>query len=508
MTALRPALPRLRQIGRPREIGAQREIRVQPRRCEDGFTLVEVLMATVVLVVGLLALLTILDTTVKASMTTRAREGGTNLARQIIEDARTIPYAQIVPTSIEGQLQAIKAEEKYPLADGSSASGWQIERRGFTYTVKVSECAIDNPKDGVAKTHGSTFCEGQREWKAGEVEDKEPEDLKRITVEASWTIQKHTATVKQVSTLTAAGQAIGLIAKELHLVEPPYSFNRESTAPVISEAATTTLTFSVSFPEGTSAIDWSLEGAKQEEITVSSKATSATFSWAISGISDGTYQVSAQAVNSTGVIGPPISIPVRLIRGTPKAPEAVGGFNTVYNSGVATEVGELQWKADSERDVIGYRVYGPSKELVCPESSETLSTATSCIDFKLPAGKPAERAYSVVALYRNATEEVKESSPSAVTIKQSESTAPNSPTNLVLTKNEDGSVTLKWTAPTGGAEVWFYRIYRGSTNYTSRYGETTETTFKDTDAITTHEYWVTAVGRHLTESSFRGPVTG
>lgn len=507
MTALRPALPRLRKIGGLRKTGAPCAIDAT-RHDEAGFTLVEVLMAMVVLVVGLLALLTILDTTVKASMTTRAREGATNLARQLIEDARTIPYAQIDPTSIEGQLQAIKAEEEYPLADASSASGWQIKRRNFTYTVTVKECAIDNPKDGLAKTHGSTFCEGQQEWKEGTAVDTEPEDLKRITVETSWTIQKHTSTVKQVSTLTAAGQAIGLIAKELHLVEPPYSFNRESTAPVITEAATA-LTFSVSLPEGTSAIDWSLEGVKQEEIATSSKATSATFSWTISGVSDGTYEVSAQAVNSTGVIGPPISIEVRLIRGTPKAPgEIVGGFNTVYSSGTATEVGELQWKANSERDVIGYRVYGPAKELICPESSETLSTATSCIDFDLLATKPSERAYSVMALYRNAAEEVKESSSGTVTLKRSESTAPNPPTNLVLTKNEDGSVTLKWTAPAGGAEVWFYRIYRGSKNYTSRYGETTEITFRDTDAVTTHEYWVTAVGRHLTESTFLGPVTG
>jgi type IV pilus modification protein PilV len=474
-------------------------------RDEAGFTLIEVLVAMVVLVVGLLGLLNMLDTSVKASMTTRAREGATNLARQIIEDARTIPYAQVIPTSIESQLQAMSG-----LADASSASGWQVERRGFAYTVTVKECALDNSKDGLAKTHGSTFCEGQQAWKEGIAVDTEPEDLKRITVEVGWTIQKHTATVKQVSTLTAAGQSIGLIATKLELTSP-----FASTTPVIEAEATKALTFSVSFPEGASAIIWSLEGAKQEEITLSSKATSTTFSWTINEsaqkiyVSDGTYQISAQAVNSTGVIGPPISIPVRLIRGTPKAPsEIVGGFNTVYTSGSATEVAELQWKADSERDVIGYRVYGPAKELICPESTETLSTATSCIDLDLLATKPSERAYSVVALYRNAAEVVKESSPGEVTIKRSESTAPNPPTSLVLTKNADGSVTLKWTAPTGGAEVSFYRIYRGSKEYTSRYGETTTTEFKDTDAATTHEYWVTAVGKHLTESTFLGPVTG
>lgn len=479
---------------------------------EAGFTLIETLMAAVILVVGLIGLFGLVDISVKASASTRAREGATSLGREIIEDARTIPYAQVIPTSIQSQLQAMNG-----LADDLSASGWQIERRKFTYTVTVKECAIDNPKDGLATTHGNTFCEGQQAWKANEAEDTAPEDLKRITAEVSWTVRGHTSTVTQVSTLTAAGQAIGLIATKLEITSPYNTTVAESTptTPVITEAATKTLTFSVSFPEGTTAVDWSLEGAKQEELTPASKATSLTFSWKINEagqniyVSDGTYQVAAQAVNSTGVIGPPISIPVRLIRGVPAAPgEIVGGFNTVYRSGVATEVGELQWKANSERNVIGYRVFGPSEELICPASLETLSTTTSCIDFNVPAGQPAERAYTVVALYRNAAEEVRQSPPGAIKVTRAASTAPNAPTNLVLTNNADGSITLKWEAPKNGSAPSFYRIYRGSKDYTSRYGETTSTEYKDTEATVTHEYWVTAVGSHLTESGFLGPVTG
>jgi hypothetical protein len=485
------------------------ERRLEPRS-EAGFTLIEALMAAVILVVGLIGLLGLLDVSVRASASTRAREGATSLAREILEDARTIPYAQIIPTSIESQMKLMNGLENLP----------QISRRGFTYTVAVKECAIDDPKDGIAKAHGSTFCSEQPNWKGEpEVVDTEPEDLKRITAEVSWTVRGRTSTVKQVSTLTAAGQGIGLLARELHLVEPPYSNNRTSTAPVITEAATKTLTFSVSFPEGTTAVDWSLEGAKQEELTPASKATSLTFSWPINEpplhpyVSDGTYQVAAQAVNSTGVIGPPISIPVRLIRGTPAAPkEIVGGFNTVYMSGVATEVVELQWKANAERNVIGYRVFGPATELICPEtkSLETLSTATSCIDFL--STKPSERAYTVVALYRNygeASEPVRESPPGSITITRAASTAPNAPTSLVATKELDGSVSLKWKAPEGGTTpVSFYRIYRGSTNYTSRYGETTETKFKDTDAVETHKYWVTAVSSKLVESTFSNEASG
>jgi type II secretory pathway pseudopilin PulG len=481
-------------------------------RSEAGFTLLETLMAAVVLVVGLIGLLGLLDVSVRASASTRAREGATSLARELIEDARTIPYAQLIPTSLESQLQAMNG-----LSDGSSAPGWQIERRGYSYTVTVKECAIDDPKDGLAKTHGSTFCEGQQAFqgKPEEIEDTEPEDLKRITAEVSWTFQKRASTVKQVSTLTAAGQGIGLFASKLELTAPA-GFSGTATTPVITNKEAKALTFSVSFPEGTSVIDWSLEGAKQEELTPASKATSLTFSWTINEptqkiyVSDGTYQVAAQAVNSTGVIGPPISIPVRLIRGVPAAPkEIVGGFNTVYQNGVPTEVAEFQWKANSERNVIGYRVLGPKKELICPESLETLSTATSCID---PATKPPEGTYSVAALYRNyaeANEPIQEGSPGTVTITRAASSAPNAPTKLSLTENTDGSVTLKWEAPKSGTAPSFYRIYRGSTSYTSRYSETTSTEFKDTDATTTHEYWVTAVSSNLVESSpALGPVSG
>jgi hypothetical protein len=36
----------------------------------------------------------------------------------------------------------------------------------------------------------------------------------------------------------------------------------------------------------------------------------------------------------------------------------------------------------------------------------------------------------------------------------------------------------------------------------------TSTSYTDTDAVTTHQYWVTAVSANLTESPFLGPVSG
>jgi type II secretory pathway pseudopilin PulG len=482
---------------------------------EAGFTLIEVLMAAVILIVGIAALFGLLDSSVKATYQTRAREGATNLARQVLEDAHTIPYAQLSPSAITGQLQVMNA-----LADSSSAAGWQIQQRGITYTVTASECAIDDPKDGSGIHPSGIFCE-----EGGGVEgtkDQQPADLKRITVEVKWVAQGRTPVVRQAQTISAAGEAVGLSASNLRLIEP--TGVSEPTAPVIIvEPANKTLVFTATGPTGTSGMSWSLDGNRQSPAPTLKEGTTWTFSWVIGGLSDGTYKVTAQAINSTGVVGPPFSISVTLIRGAPASPTVIaGGFNTINVSGTPKKVAELQWHANAERNVIGYRVYNPSKQLVCPESSSTLSLALTCIDFNPPAPTAANLKYEVVALYRKnvpgqevlSSTVVSESPAGSFTLAGGEPppAGPNVPeAPLTLVHNADGSVTLTWSAPKSGASVTFYRIYRGSTNYTSRYdvtGSGSTTTYVDTDAVGIHSYWVTAVSSNLTESPFLGPVTG
>jgi type II secretory pathway pseudopilin PulG len=478
---------------------------------EDGFTLFEVLIAAVVLVVGLVGLFGLLDTSVKATAATRAREGATNLARQILEDARTISYAQLSPSSIVSELQAMNG-----LANASAGPEWQIVQRGVTYTVTAKECAIDDPKDGYGKHVNSLgenpFCKdpGEQEWTSGEATfDATPEDLKRITIDVKWTAQGRSPDVHEVETLSAAGEAPGLNAAGLHLETPTVS---TPTEPVITESSTGTLTFAVSAPTGTVAMRWSLEGTAQTPAPELKSGTTWTFSWSIPypAVSDGTYEVSAQAIDATGVDGPPVSIPVKLIRGVPAAVTGLqGGFNEVYVSGVKKRVVEMEWRANTERNVIGYRVRNSTKELVCPETEATLSTALSCIQFKNLPPLASPGAYSVAALYRNASGVVQEGTPGTLTLVGGPPPAPNAPTVLGLEKNAEGAVVLKWKAPAAGGEpVKFYRIYRGSTDYTSRYGVSAEATFTDADAATEHCYWVTAVDANLTESTFLGPKCG
>ncbi|HEX9481103.1 MAG TPA: prepilin-type N-terminal cleavage/methylation domain-containing protein, partial [Solirubrobacteraceae bacterium] len=157
---------------------------------DDGFTLVEVLVAAVVLVGGLTTLLGLLNSSVKASSATHQREQATNLARQILEDARGIPYAQISPSSIVLQLQALPG-----LANQGSGSSWQVVRGKTTYAISLKECPIDDGKGEEWGVHVNVagenpYCKdaGEKEWVTGERgPDPQPEDLKRITVDVTWT---------------------------------------------------------------------------------------------------------------------------------------------------------------------------------------------------------------------------------------------------------------------------------------------------------------------------------
>jgi prepilin-type N-terminal cleavage/methylation domain-containing protein len=505
---------------RPLLTGRRRRSRLDS---EAGFTLIEVLVAAIVLAVGITGLFALIDSSVKASFSTRAREGATSLARQILEDAHTLPYSQMTPTSITEQLQAMEGLQPVQ----APPAAWQVVQRGITYTVKVSECAIDDPKNGWGKHLNSAgenpFCKdpGEKEYAAAEAtEDPLPENLKRITADVTWVAKGRSPLVREVETLTAAGEAVGLSAYNLKLSVPTV---KNPAAPLITEKAVTQLVFTVSSPKGTTAMTWSLEGSRQTPAPTEAESggTSWTFTWPITGVSDGTYKVTAQATNATGVVGPPDTIAVTLIRGVPAAPTRIqGGFNTVNVGGKPQRVTELQWHANTERNVIGYRVYDPSKNLVCPSSTTELSLAVTCTDFTVKTAEPQpSAAYTIVALYRSvaangetlSSEQISEGPPESFTAVggQPPPAGPNPPEKLNLVKNPDGSVTLSWSPPKLGAgEVSFYRIYRGSTNYASRYDVTGATTYTDTDATEEHSYWVTAVNSKLTESAPLGFVKG
>src|SRR4029077_10273446 len=105
------------------------------------------------------------------------------------------------------------------LADASPAAGWQLIRLGTTYTVTVSECSIDDPKDGYG-VHDNTFCADSSTTGTA---DPQPADLKRITADLAWTTGNVSHTLHLVQTVSSAGQALGPVPSNLLLSSPSVS---------------------------------------------------------------------------------------------------------------------------------------------------------------------------------------------------------------------------------------------------------------------------------------------
>jgi len=386
-------------------------------RDQGGFTIIEVLVATTLLVIGILGTMALVDTSNARTNDTKGREGATNLAREVVEGARTLGYQQLEPSTIKADLQAMPGLANQGIA-------WTVKRRGFAYTVVVSVCSVDDSKDGYG-SHDSTFC---RDSSTTGTADAKPKDYKRVTVDISWKSLSRTQTLRQVALVATDG--VGGPAVTALVATAPVVPNPE--APVISSPAITSVAFKATAPAGVSSVIYSVDGEDKGSATAAANGTDWTFTMPLAGLSDGGYDVSVRAVDGLGVAGPSFSIPLSLVRSAPAAPaDLVGGLNTVYVNGAPTPVIELEWNANSERNVLGYRAYNSSGGLVCPATTQTLSTQASCIDFAETGGP-----YTVVALYRNAAGVVSEGPPSSVSITKPiprtfyfKSTVPSSGTN-------------------------------------------------------------------------------
>lgn len=462
-------------------------------RQEQGFTIVEVIVATLVIVIGLLTAYLALNVAVHSSSDVRQREEGVSLARQITEDARSISFSQLSSSTITSTLQG------YPgLANSGSGSTWTIQRAGYTYTVAPSLTDITDPKD----TTGAT-------------------DIKQFSVTVTWTTyQGNTHQYTETATVSRAGQDPGLQASSLQLATPPWGsagISGTQTAPVVTATGISSLDFTVTAPAGTDAIVWTLNGVKESSwngSTPSSGTTWTSSSWSLSGISDGTYTVGAAAEDSSGVVGPAVTIPVRLIRNVPSAPSVTGyGFNTNL-PGSSSTAAEFQWAANPELNVVGYDIYNGTTKL-CQTSLATSyascglgSANVWCISplactYLNPPTASGSLTYTIKALYYDSSNTLQEGSPTTVTLASGTPTPPSAPTIGALqgvAPQTDGTAIITWTPPSGGTPVSFYRIYRDGTSYTSRYDTLSASScssvcsYDDVNRSEAHSYYITAVG--------------
>lgn len=120
---------------------------------EDGFTLIEVLVAIFVLVVAVLGVASLLSTSYISTKSTTSREQATNVARDVLERSRQVDYTVTTTSTIGPSVRG-----RLPDAAGAgTGSPFTINRRNTDYTVAVSSCSIDDPSDG-AGVGDDSFC--------------------------------------------------------------------------------------------------------------------------------------------------------------------------------------------------------------------------------------------------------------------------------------------------------------------------------------------------------------
>jgi prepilin-type N-terminal cleavage/methylation domain-containing protein len=518
-------------------------------RDQRGFTMIEVVVAMAILLVGLLGTAALLNGATFASASSQAREQGTNLSRELVEAARSIPYDQLTPASVAVQVQA-----KSALGDDlPSTAGWQIRRRGITYTVAVGACAVDDPQDGTGAHDAGTFCasgvgattpaqcaaalgtDGSIQGVAGasslavgdcgidlnldgtvddlteaavpcapgscpapSTADAAPDDYKRIVVLVRWARGSGARYVLQSATVPNPGSAAG---PAVTAIDPPSDTVLDGTS----------VTFTATTSRTPNTVGWLVDGNAKAGGTGSGTTWSWTWSLGSIGTSqpaegevlDGSYLVSAKAFDAYGVYGPARAATVTIDRRRPYAPvRAYGGRNG--------SVVEIEWAANQEHDTVGYRVYRhPASGADVPICSTTSQLA--CQDTSPPDADTLT--YYVVALDKDLSlvgQPEREGDHSAPITVTRAFDPPGPPTALTATTVDATSTLVTWTAPATGS-VAFYRIYRDGTSYADRYDSTagTETTYTDKDTNgAPHTYYVTAVNDQLAESSRTPGVSG
>ena len=451
-------------------------------RDEHGFTLVEVVVAATLLVVGVLGVLTMLDGANRATVRTKAREAGINLAREAIEAARAVPYPELVPAQIGPELQAQPG-----LADVSADAGWQVRRRNIVYTITSSVCSVDDGNlDDYGDHVGGFFCTDSA---TTGTDDTNPDDYKRVAVDITWLDGADTRTARQEAVINNPGSAFAPAIKTLAPTAP-------TTATTISATATTSITFTATTTSRPTGVKWFVDGVVRGSATATNAAgTTFTFPWDISTVEDGVYLISAEASDRYGQSGAARTVTMTLNRRAPYAPsDLAGGRNPLFN------FVELEWSPNPERDVVGYRVFRQGEsQAICTTNVED-ADHTRCIDTSAPS--TGSLTYTVYALAPAQTGTGLEQGAPA-TITRDAASRPDPPTVTSATQDVAAGTTIAWN-PSPDADIRYYRLYRDGEGFDDRADRTadgTGTSMIDVDGATScHRYWITAVDEDLAES--------
>src|SRR3989442_134390 len=117
---------------------------------QAGLTIVETMVAMMLLLVGVLGTVSLIDVSNTSAANSRARDGATNLARELLEDAHDTSYSQVAASStwLNPTLQGLSGGSGSVTNPDSHSAQTSVSRRGYSYTAAVSWCAVDDSKDG------------------------------------------------------------------------------------------------------------------------------------------------------------------------------------------------------------------------------------------------------------------------------------------------------------------------------------------------------------------------
>lgn len=496
---------------------------------DRGFTIVEVLVAAVILLVGMLGVATMVNQSNATTTSNKAREQGLALARDLLESARSVKYQALRPGSIVSTLQAMSG-----FGNAGAGAGWTIKRRGIVYSVSAGVCSVDDPGDATGPHVANAFCArpavqatgatcktligtparingtgaagldaadcGLDTNLDGEVDgllqtsatacpagtsianntcDSQPDDFKRLVVLVTWDRGSGSRYVLEQATISFPG--LSAYGKIQSLTVPNNATPVAGGYVVNGDGSNgpTSLTFNATSSQNASQVDWFLNGQDQGPATWS--GSSGSFTWNLGPVSpagtvsppsteifDGPYDISARVQDPGGIHGIALDTTVTLNRRAPFPPT---NFNIVGtpSTGMPTSV-TATWAAPPDRDVVGYRMKyatagGVSQHTVSGCDPIPVTPPLTCTDSNPPSSSSVT--YWVVALDRDANGQLREGDASNTRSIQTYNTPPTVPQNVTGSASS-GKVTLTWDASTDAENgIQTYQIYRSTSSGTA-----------------------------------------
>ncbi|MBX6371501.1 MAG: prepilin-type N-terminal cleavage/methylation domain-containing protein [Acidothermus sp.] len=294
------------------------------QRADDGFTLVEVVVAMAILLVVFLSAGGLLTATLVNSQRSRQSQTATELANQAIERLRALPYATIVSGSIKPVTtdpavvlyngiyyygnQPLVWNNTSTAANQTPLDTWpwpQVKSNGTTFTVKTFVTCHHNAFSGNGK---EPACSDTSLGPNDQI-------LYTATVIVSW-IQSQSKSPKQVVTQTVIFSPNGCQSTLTHPIAAPcepFFYASADTGPgsISITAADSTAPAIADIPAFSAAtlalprLTANLQSEQTANVSAAGNAPSLT--WTLSGTDSslGATHVAAQASNDAGASGTP-----------------------------------------------------------------------------------------------------------------------------------------------------------------------------------------------------------